>query len=59
MQNSKASLMSDEELMDELKRLAAQWFNNEKILLLEELFRRYKKCQRLASTNPTLTSSSS
>ena len=41
--------MSDKKLMDELKREAAQLFNNQTMLLLEELFRRYNKC-RLSQT---------
>ncbi len=34
--------LSDDELMNRLKHLAAQWFRNDDILLLEELFRRYR-----------------
>lgn len=37
----KYSEMSDDEIRDRLKHLAAQWFSNEEILLLEELFRRH------------------
>jgi hypothetical protein len=37
----KYSDMSDDEIRDRLKHLAAQWFSNEEILLLEELFRRF------------------
>lgn len=57
MEPTKASL-SDEELMNRLKHQAAQWFANDNILLLEELFRRYKQCQRSTSTNQTNTQSS-
>ena len=38
---SKYAELSDEELRDKLKHLASQWFSNEEILLLEELFRRH------------------
>lgn len=31
----------DEDLLNHLKHLAAQWFSNDEILLLEELFRRH------------------
>lgn len=34
--------MTDSEIFDRLKYLAAQWFRNADILILEELFRRYK-----------------
>lgn len=37
--------LTDDELLDHLKRQGAMWFNNENLLLLEELFRRYKQCQ--------------
>ena len=37
--------MSDDELIARLKHLAAQWFKNEDILILEELIRRYNRCQ--------------
>lgn len=37
--------MTDYELMDRLKFLAAQWFKNADILILEELFRRYNRAQ--------------
>lgn len=39
--------LTDNELMDRLKHLAAQWFNNNDILLLEELFRRYKHAKAI------------
>lgn len=51
--------LSDQEVFDRLKHQAAQWFTNDNILLLEELFRRYNKCRASPSTNPTTTSSSS
>lgn len=35
--------LTDDELMDKLKTLSAQWFKNDDILLLEELFRRYNR----------------
>lgn len=35
--------ISDDELFDLLKHLAAMWFKNTDILILEELFRRYNK----------------
>ena len=54
-----ASALSDKELMNRLKHEATQWFTNNNILLLEELFRRYHKCQASQNTNPTNTSSSS
>lgn len=31
--------------MDRLKHLAAQWFRNADILVLEELFRRYERAK--------------
>lgn len=37
--------LPDHELMDRLKYLAAQWFNNIDILVLEELFRRYERAK--------------
>ena len=39
--------LTDAELMDRLKHEAAQWFTNTNILLLEELFRRYKHAKSL------------
>jgi hypothetical protein len=54
--------LPDPELMDRLKHLAAQWFNNTDILVLEELFRRYERAktdnQKLRSPveEPTRTS---
>jgi hypothetical protein len=45
------SEMTDEELMDRLKHLAAQWFNNTDILVLEELFRRYQRGRQRSSRN--------
>lgn len=42
--------LSDPELMDRLKHLAAQWFKNDDILVLEELFRRYNRA--IASRPP-------
>lgn len=36
------SSLTDDELFDALKRLASMWFKNSDILILEELFRRYK-----------------
>ena len=47
--------MTDQDLMDSLKHEGAQWFSNEKLLQLEELFRRYKRCQASPSINPTTT----
>jgi hypothetical protein len=38
--------MTDAELMDRLKHLAAQWFN---FLVLEELFRRYINVRQRSS----------
>lgn len=38
---SKYASMPTPEILDKLKHLAAQWFSNDEILLLEELFRRY------------------
>jgi hypothetical protein len=35
--------MSDDELIDHLRRAAATWFKNSDLLLLEELIRRYRK----------------
>ena len=32
--------MTDQQLIDRIKHLATQWFSNDEILLLEELFRR-------------------
>ena len=32
--------MTDQQLIDTIKHLATQWFSNDEILLLEELFRR-------------------
>ena len=46
MEPYKASLrykyadMTDQQLIDTIKHLATQWFSNDEILLLEELFRR-------------------
>lgn len=40
--------LPDPELMDRLKHLAAQWFNNTDILVLEELFRRYERAKAKA-----------
>lgn len=42
---SPQSSLTDFELMDRLKYLAAQWFNNTDILVLEELFRRYERAK--------------
>lgn len=39
--------LSDNEVMDRLKHLAAQWFSNDNILLLEELFRRYSRSRQI------------
>lgn len=36
---------SDEDILNDLRLLAAQWFKNSDILLLEELFRRYEKAK--------------
>ena len=41
--------MTDDELMNTLKREAAAWFNNSNLLLLEELFRRYKHAKSIAA----------
>ena len=50
--------LTDAELMDRLKHEASAWFNNQSLLLLEELFRRYRKCQSSLTTNPTPSPSS-
>ena len=55
----KYGILSDQEVFDRLKHEASQWFTNDNILLLEELFRRYKLCQLSQSTNPTNTPSCS
>ena len=46
---SKDAELSDEELRDKLKHLASQWFSNEEILLLEELFRRHIQMTEITS----------
>lgn len=38
--------LPDDDLFDRLKHLAAQWFKNDDILLLEELFRRYDRARQ-------------
>jgi hypothetical protein len=35
--------MSDEELIEHLRRAASIWFKNDDLLLLEELIRRYRR----------------
>lgn len=50
--------MTDDELFDALKHLAAMWFKNSDILILEELFRRYKRCQAQMKSSSNLTNPS-
>ena len=50
--------VKDEELLEQLRLEAYQNFSPRSILLLEELFRRYKKCLPLINTNPTTTPNS-
>jgi hypothetical protein len=37
--------VSDEELIEHLRRAASIWFKNDDLLLLEELIRRYRRKQ--------------
>ena len=43
--------LTDEEIIDALRRAAATWWRNDDIVLLEELVRRFR---RLRETHPTL-----
>lgn len=43
--------LTDDELFDALKRLAAMWFKNSDILILEELFRRYNRAKAMSTKN--------
>lgn len=45
--------LTDSELMDRLKGLSAQWFKNDDILLLEELFRRYQRAKIRTVASPS------
>jgi hypothetical protein len=38
--------MTDDELIEILRRAASIWFKNDDLLLLEELIRRYKRTKR-------------
>lgn len=44
-QQYKYAHLSDEQLLNDLKALASQWFKNDDVLLLEELFRRYNRAK--------------
>jgi hypothetical protein len=46
--------MSDEELIEHLRRAASIWFKNADLLLLEELIRRYRR--KHAQGSPLQTS---
>lgn len=50
---SAARSLTDNELLDRLKHQGAMWLNNENLLLLEELFRRYTKCKNSRTAGGT------
>ena len=54
MESIEVQKLTDNELMNHLKHLAALWFKNSDILLLEELFRRFRKAQHAQPQQPSV-----